>query len=99
MLAALAAARASRSAGLPAGSPPPLRAATWMSRAILVKILPRLASSAPFLRLMVDHLLWPDMAVVYHEPRPRGTAVSPARRPRASPRRARRRRRRSGAQP
>src|SRR5688572_15241436 len=26
-----------------------------------VKILPRLASSAPFLRLMVDHLLCPDI--------------------------------------
>ena len=40
---------------------PPTLAETMISRAILVKILPRLASAAPFARLMVDHLECPDM--------------------------------------
>src|SRR5690606_22166562 len=53
--------RAVRRRGLPDGSPPPSFAATMISRAILVKILPRWASSAPFLRLIVDHLLCPDI--------------------------------------
>jgi hypothetical protein len=44
------------------GSAPP-RAATWISRAKRVKILPRAASFAPFLRLMVDHLECPDILV------------------------------------
>ena len=39
-----------------------MRAAVAISRISFVKILPRLASAAPFLRLMVDHLEWPDMA-------------------------------------
>ena len=42
-----------RRRGLPAGSPPPARAATLISRMILVKILPRLASVA-FLRPSID---------------------------------------------
>src|SRR5437763_14892586 len=47
------------SAELPAGSPPPSRAATWIARASLVKRLPRLASVAPFLRLICAHLECP----------------------------------------
>src|SRR5690606_24765138 len=42
-----------RRRGLPAGSPPPARAATEISRMILVKILPRRASSA-FLRASME---------------------------------------------
>ena len=43
------------------GSPPPSRAATSSWRAILAKSLPRLASAAPFLCLMVAHFEWPDI--------------------------------------
>src|SRR5436309_1840096 len=42
-------------------TPPPRRAATVISLGMRVKILPRLASAAPFLCLMVLHLLWPDI--------------------------------------
>src|SRR5690606_7146231 len=42
-----------RRRGLPAGSPPPALAATEISRMILVKILPRRASSA-FLRASME---------------------------------------------
>src|SRR5688500_3839017 len=42
-----------RRRGLPAGSPPPARAATEISRITLVKILPRWASTA-FLRASMD---------------------------------------------
>src|SRR5512141_2375496 len=62
MLLALASAMAARSRGLPFGSPPPIRAATVISFRMRVKILPRFASAAPFLCLMVLHLLWPDIA-------------------------------------
>src|ERR671936_1582945 len=48
------------SARLPAGSGPPSRAATMIARASLEKSLPRFASAAPFLCLIVDHLLCPD---------------------------------------
>src|SRR5213595_63397 len=61
ILAALASATAARRRGLPAGSPPPMRAATLISLRMRVKIFPRFASAAPFLCLMVLHLLWPDM--------------------------------------
>ena len=40
---------------------PPRRAATVTSRKMRVKCFPRLASWAAFLRLMVLHLLWPDI--------------------------------------
>src|SRR5680860_210629 len=43
------------------GSAIPVRAATVISLASLVKSCPRLASAAPFLRLIVDHLECPDM--------------------------------------
>src|SRR5213593_1788783 len=61
MLFALASATAARRRGLPTTSPPPMRAATVISLRMRVKTLPRFASAAPFLCLMVDHLLWPDI--------------------------------------
>src|SRR6188768_1145371 len=61
MLAALASATTVRSRGFIAGSPPPTRAATVSSLMMRVKILPRLASRAPFLCLMECHLEWPDI--------------------------------------
>src|SRR5919201_794244 len=50
------------SARLPAGSGPPSRAATMIARDSFEKSLPRLASAAPFLCLIEDHLLCPDMS-------------------------------------
>jgi len=44
------------------GSPPDF-AAIAISLISRVKILPRLASSAPFLCLIVAHLEWPDIAI------------------------------------
>src|SRR5574341_1111038 len=61
MLTARAAMMAARRRELPAGSPPPVRAAVMSSRVILVKALPRAASAFPFLCLIELHLLWPDM--------------------------------------
>src|SRR5580700_8260251 len=61
MFSALAAAMAERRRGLPSGSPPPERAAMVISLIRRVKILPRLASSAPFLCLIVAHFEWPDI--------------------------------------
>src|ERR1700677_3054080 len=61
MFSALAAATAPRNRGLASGSPPPWRAAMVISRIRRVNILPRLASRAPFLCLIVAHLEWPDM--------------------------------------
>src|SRR3954467_2781422 len=52
-----------RRRGLPLGSPPPMRAATVSSLMSFVKSLPRLASSAPFLCLIVAHLEGPLMGV------------------------------------
>src|SRR3989442_15363235 len=48
------------SARFPAGSDPPSFAATMIARASLENSLPRLASAAPFLCLIDDHLLCPD---------------------------------------
>src|ERR1700709_2189729 len=61
MFSALAAATAARRRGCPSTSPPPALAATIISLMRRVKILPRLASSAPFLCLIVAHFEWPDM--------------------------------------
>src|ERR1700735_5462590 len=61
MFSALAARIAERRRGLPSGSPPPVLAAMVISLIRRVNILPRLASSAPFLCLIVAHLEWPDM--------------------------------------
>src|SRR5690348_10650670 len=62
MLTALAASIAVRSRGLPPGSPPPLLAATVISRMTLVQDEARRASVTAFLRLICFHLLWPAMA-------------------------------------
>src|SRR5215468_1206749 len=48
------------SARLAAGSGPPSFAATMIARESFEKSLPRFASAAPFLCLMLDHLLCPD---------------------------------------
>src|SRR5690349_15575577 len=52
---------ASYSVGLPAGSPPPIRAATSMFLISLAKSLPRRASMTAFLCFVVAHLECPDM--------------------------------------
>ncbi len=61
MFTDLAAWIAVRRRGFASGSPPPLRAAMVISLMYLVKTLPRAASVAAFLRLIVDHLEWPDI--------------------------------------
>src|SRR5215468_4875217 len=61
MLFAFASAMIVRSRGFMSGSPPPALAATVNSLIRRVKILPRLASAAPFLCLMECHLECPDM--------------------------------------
>src|SRR5208283_633917 len=63
MLAPFAFAMASRRRGLCSGSGPLSFTEIVMSLMILEKILDRLASNAPFFRLMVDHLLCPDIKV------------------------------------
>src|ERR671931_1814374 len=55
------------SARLPAGSGPPSRAATMIARDSFEKSLPRLASAAPFLCLIDDHLLCPDTLLLLHQ--------------------------------
>src|SRR5215468_8526763 len=55
------------SARLLAGSPPPSFAATMIARESLEKSLPRFASAAPFLCLIDDHLLCPDMRLLPDE--------------------------------
>src|SRR5579863_6727736 len=60
MFSAFAAATAVRSRAFESGLPPPF-AATAISLSRRVKILPRLASSAPFLCLIVAHFEWPDI--------------------------------------
>ncbi len=52
---------ASKSVGLPAGSPPPVRAATSTFLTSFAKSLLRLASTTAFLCFVVAHLEWPDM--------------------------------------
>src|SRR3954453_3821182 len=49
---------ASYNVGLPAGSPPPVRAATSTFLISLANSLPRLASTTAFLCLVVAHLEW-----------------------------------------
>src|SRR5271154_4080398 len=61
MLAALASVTALRRRGFMSGSPPPPRAAIIISLIMRVNALPRLASVAAFLCLMVAHLECPDM--------------------------------------
>src|SRR4030043_1544653 len=71
MFEPLALSTAVRRRGFESGSPPPMRAAIVISRMSLVKSLPRFASSAPFLCLIVCHLECPDMVLLL-----RGDAVS-----------------------
>src|SRR4030095_5100140 len=63
ILPALASRIALRRRALPSGSPPPERAATVISLMNLVNSLPRLASSAPFLCLILCHLECPDISL------------------------------------
>ena len=63
----LAARMALRSRGLPSGSPP-LRAAMEISLIRRVNALPRLASVAAFLCLMVAHFECPDMVTLLGRP-------------------------------
>src|SRR2546427_11836611 len=53
-------------ARFPAGSGPPSFAATMIARESLEKSFPRLASAAPFLCLIDDHLLCPDTQRLPH---------------------------------
>src|SRR5690349_12988791 len=62
MLAARADSMAAFRRRLPLGSPPPLRAATVISRRIFEKSLPRCTSVFPFFLLICDHRECPDMA-------------------------------------
>src|SRR5689334_4133167 len=75
MRASLAFWIACASAALPAGSPPPSRAATWIARASFVKRLPRLASVAPFLRLICAHLECPAIDKEFRRTGPRACVV------------------------
>src|SRR5262249_38710684 len=52
---------ASYSVGFPAGSPPPVRAATSMFLIRRANSLPRLASTTAFLCFVVAHFEWPDI--------------------------------------
>src|SRR5881409_3489129 len=49
------------------GSPPPSRAATMSARESLEKSWPRFLSAAPFLCLIEDHLLCPDMRLLFYQ--------------------------------
>src|SRR5579859_7996888 len=62
MLASRARSIADRRRMLLAGSPPPSFAAMMISRASLLKTLPRCWSTLPFLILMLCHLECPDTA-------------------------------------
>src|SRR5436190_19224469 len=55
------------SARLPPGSGPPSLAATMIARDSFENSLPRFASAAPFLCLMLDHLLCPDNRILLSE--------------------------------
>src|SRR5829696_3862369 len=73
---------ASNSVGLPAGSPPPVRAATSMFLISLANSLPRLASMTAFLCLVVAHLEWP---LIDPAPSPSSRTARAAARPRPAP--------------
>src|SRR4029077_19218833 len=55
------------SARFAAGSGPPSLAATMIARVSLEKSLPRFASAEPFLCLIDDHLLCPDIRLLPHQ--------------------------------
>src|SRR5256885_16658763 len=63
MLASLADSIAALRRMLILGSPPPLRAATVISRRIFEKSFPLCTSVLPFFRLICDHRECPDMAI------------------------------------
>src|SRR5512132_49028 len=65
---------ASKRVGLPAGSPPPVRAATSTFLISRAKSLPRLASTTAFLCLVVAHFEWPDITPPSTVPVPRSPA-------------------------
>src|ERR1700749_1347464 len=65
MFSPLAARIAARRRGLLSGSPPPFLAAMLISLMRRVNILPRFASSAPFLCLIVAHFEWPDIGILF----------------------------------
>src|SRR4051794_34824567 len=83
------------------GSGPPSFAATMMARDSFEKSLPRFASAAPFLCLMVDHLLCPDTRLLLPFPSCRNSrrASREQRDARRERSRARRPRRRPGVAP
>src|SRR5437867_4055818 len=83
MLTALAALTAARSRGLPSGSPPPWRAAIVISLMHFENSLPRAWSVAPFFRLIVAHLEWPDMALSGWRSRDSGSSFRSLRRVRS----------------
>src|SRR3989338_6631355 len=60
-----------RNLELPVMSPPPSLAATVISLSSFVKTLARLASAAPFLCLILDHLECPDIIAHRHISAPR----------------------------
>src|SRR6478735_7064453 len=68
---------ASKRVGLPAGSPPPVRAATSIVLISLANIFERLASTTAFLCFVVAHLEWPLMT---DPSRSRRSTGAPARR-------------------
>src|SRR5919206_3100081 len=55
------------SARFASGSGPPSFAATMIARESFEKSLPRFASAAPFLCLIVDHLLCPDIRLLSYQ--------------------------------
>src|SRR5215471_7088099 len=67
IFAVLAAATAVRRRGFESASPPPMRAAEVSSRMSLVKTLPRRASTAAFLCLMVAHFECPDIRLSFSQ--------------------------------
>src|SRR3954470_5233649 len=71
---------ASARVGLPAGSPPPVRAATSTFLTSLANSLPRRASTTAFLCLVVAHFEWPLTGPPPPSPSTR-TAHGPARLP------------------
>src|SRR5512139_1354838 len=78
---------ASNSVGLPAGSPPPTRAATSTFLISLANILPRRASMTAFLCFVVAHLEWPLIRYyLFPHCEVRSTSLRGRRRPTEPPR-------------
>src|SRR5215510_5920858 len=77
IFAVLAAATAVRRRGFESASPPPMRAAEVNSRMSLVKTLPRRASTAAFLCLMVAHFECPDIRLSFPQSGSRTRCFAP----------------------